>query len=166
MKLVVPRTGIKNGSEPGLRYQKIDRDLGFRDPGITIYTQNSNKHRKNMENFQNWNYVGHNYLPNKVWLNNEKEMYNITILVFISPSMRIWPVGHSMSTWQIDVTLSHTTFFSKTSPFCSRPFWTLRLFFGQKRVKFTKWPPKMSRHEIMYSKETLFYVKFSKFSIF
>jgi hypothetical protein len=28
---------------------------------------------------------------------------------------------------------SHITFFSKTSP--SRPFWTLRLFFGQKRVK-------------------------------
>jgi hypothetical protein len=40
----------------------------------------------------------------------------------------------------------HITFFSKTSPFWSRPFWTLRLFFSQKRVKFTKWPPKMSRH--------------------
>jgi hypothetical protein len=36
----------------------------------------------------------------------------------------------------------HITFFSKTPPFWSRPFWTLRLFFGQKKFKFTKWPPK------------------------
>jgi hypothetical protein len=60
----------------------------------------------------------------------------------------------------------HITFFSKNVAFSSRPFWTLRLFFGQKRVKFTKWPPKMSRHEILYTNETLFYVKSSKFSIF
>jgi hypothetical protein len=61
---------------------------------------------------------------------------------------------------------SHITFFSKTSPFWSRLFWTLRQFLGQKQVKFTKWPPKMSRHQILISNETLFYVKLSKFSIF
>jgi hypothetical protein len=33
---------------------------------------------------------------------------------------------------------SHIKFCSKTSHFWSRPFWTLRLFFGQKRVTFTK----------------------------
>jgi hypothetical protein len=30
-KALVPRTGIRNGSESGLRYQKIGRDPGFRD---------------------------------------------------------------------------------------------------------------------------------------
>jgi hypothetical protein len=37
-KVLVPRTGIRNCSGPGLRYQKNDRDPGFRDPGIAIYT--------------------------------------------------------------------------------------------------------------------------------
>jgi hypothetical protein len=39
---LVPRTGIENGSEPGLRYQKIGRDPGilvFGIPGLQTITE-------------------------------------------------------------------------------------------------------------------------------
>jgi hypothetical protein len=49
---------------------------------------------------------------------------------------------------------SYLKFFSKMSPFWSRPFGTLRQFFYQKRVKFTKWTPELSSLEILYSNET------------
>jgi hypothetical protein len=42
-KILVPRTGFKNSSEPELRYQKNDRDPGFRDPGIAIYNSSLRK---------------------------------------------------------------------------------------------------------------------------
>jgi hypothetical protein len=37
-KALVPKTGIENGSEPGLWYQKIGRDPGFQDPEIANYS--------------------------------------------------------------------------------------------------------------------------------
>jgi hypothetical protein len=60
---------------------------------------------------------------------------------------------------------SHKSFSLKRLLFGLEQF-ELYDFFWPKKVKFTKWPPKMSRYQILYSNETLLYVKFSKFSIF
>jgi hypothetical protein len=61
---------------------------------------------------------------------------------------------------------SYITFSLKRLLFSLDHFELYDYFLAKKKVKFTKWPPKMSRHQILYSNETLFYVKLSKFSIF
>jgi hypothetical protein len=57
----------------------------------------------------------------------------------------------------------HIKFYSKTSHFWSWPFWTLRLFFGQKG-QISKMASKNSSHEIFYLNAK--FVKLSKFFVF